>query len=158
MNTPDGRILPLLRRCVARGLSVSLVPRMFDLINNRLAHESVGGLPLATLRSTNPLGPTFALVELLRAEAAFLVGPVLLHVAMTAATVAGGLRLADVIVVVLVGAVGVLVVALLLLGGARPHPPDLERWLAGQEPAYDSPPVLSRVRRSSGSGDGDRPV
>lgn len=104
---------------------------------------------------SSQLGPTFALVELLRAEAAFLVGPVLLHIAMTSATLAGGLRLADVIVVVLVGAVGVLVVALLLLGGARPHAPDLERWVAGQEPAYDSPPVLSRVRRSSGGGNGD---
>ena len=60
-GTPDDRILPLLRRCAAQGVGVSLVPRMFDLINNRLAYEAVGGLPIATLRSTNPLGPTFAL-------------------------------------------------------------------------------------------------
>jgi exopolysaccharide biosynthesis polyprenyl glycosylphosphotransferase len=60
-GTPDGHILPLLRSCAARGVGVSLVPRMFDLINNRLAYEPVGGLPIATLRSTNPLGPTFSL-------------------------------------------------------------------------------------------------
>jgi exopolysaccharide biosynthesis polyprenyl glycosylphosphotransferase len=60
-STSDGEILPLLRRCAARGVGVSLVPRLFDLINSRLAYEPVGGLPVATLRSTNPLGATFAL-------------------------------------------------------------------------------------------------
>jgi lipopolysaccharide/colanic/teichoic acid biosynthesis glycosyltransferase len=38
---------------------VSLVPRLFDVINSRLAYEPVGGLPMATLHSTDPLGPTF---------------------------------------------------------------------------------------------------
>jgi exopolysaccharide biosynthesis polyprenyl glycosylphosphotransferase len=60
-HTGDSEVLPLLRRCVAKGVSLSLVPRLFDLINSRLAYEPVGGLPVATLRTTNPLGPTFAL-------------------------------------------------------------------------------------------------
>jgi exopolysaccharide biosynthesis polyprenyl glycosylphosphotransferase len=60
-STADSEVLPLLRRCAARGVGVSLVPRLFDLINSRLAYEPVGGLPVATLRSTNPLGARFAL-------------------------------------------------------------------------------------------------
>jgi exopolysaccharide biosynthesis polyprenyl glycosylphosphotransferase len=58
-GTADGSVLPMLRRCAALGVGVSLVPRLFDVINSRLAYEPVGGLPLATLHSTNPLGPTF---------------------------------------------------------------------------------------------------
>ena len=58
-GTADGTVLPLLRRCAALGVGVSLVPRLFDVINSRLAYEPVGGLPLATLHSTDPLGPTF---------------------------------------------------------------------------------------------------
>ena len=60
-GTSDGELLPLLRGCAARGVGVSLVPRLFDLVNGRLAYEPVGGLPVATLRATNPLGVTFAL-------------------------------------------------------------------------------------------------
>jgi exopolysaccharide biosynthesis polyprenyl glycosylphosphotransferase len=56
----DRELLPLVQRCSASGVPVSVVPRLFDSINNRMAYEPVGGLPLATLRSTNPLGPTFA--------------------------------------------------------------------------------------------------
>ena len=60
-GTSDGQVLPLLRRCAARGVGVSLVPRLFDLVNSRLTYEPVGGLPVSTLRATNPLGATFAL-------------------------------------------------------------------------------------------------
>ncbi len=60
-GTSDCEVLPLLRRCAAEGVGVSLVPRLFDLVNSRLAYEPVGGLPVATLRSTNPLGARFAL-------------------------------------------------------------------------------------------------
>ena len=56
----DRELLPLVQRCSALGVPVSVVPRLFDSINNRMAYEPVGGLPLATLRSTNPRGPTFA--------------------------------------------------------------------------------------------------
>jgi hypothetical protein len=38
-------------------------------------------------------------------------------------------------------------VALYALGGARPQTPDLERFLAGERPAWYSPPLLARVRR-----------
>lgn len=79
------------------------------------------------------LGPTFALVELLRSEAAFLVGPVLLGVAMSA-----GVHLAVLVVVVAAVAGTAVFGALLLLGGVRPHAPDLEGWLSGDATAYHS--------------------
>lgn len=56
----DRELLPLVQRCSALGVPVSFVPRVFDSINHRVVYEPVGGVPLATLRSANPLGPTFA--------------------------------------------------------------------------------------------------
>ena len=38
-------------------------------------------------------------------------------------------------------------VALYALGGARPQTPDLERFLAGERPAWHSPPLLAKIRR-----------
>lgn len=94
----------------------------------------------------NRLGPTFALVELLRSEAAFLVAPVVVQIALRLGNPADGVR------VTALGLLGLCVVAggallvLLLLGGVRPHAPDLPRWIAGEESAFDSPPVAAAVR------------
>jgi len=38
-----------------------------------------------------------------------------------------------------------------VLGGARPQTPDIERFVAGEAPAWYSPPLLARVRRSLGA-------
>ena len=38
-------------------------------------------------------------------------------------------------------------VAIYALSGARPQKPDLERFLAGIAPAWDSPPLLKNLRR-----------
>ena len=38
-------------------------------------------------------------------------------------------------------------IAIYALGGARPQTPDIERFVAGECPAWDSPPLLARVRR-----------
>jgi MFS family permease len=104
------------------------------------------GLFLAGLSvPSNRLGPTFALVELLRSEAAFLVGPILLRIAMRG-DLAGGIRLAVLIVVVLAAVSTVVLLVLLLLGGARPHAPDLAGWLSGEESAFDSPPLAAVLR------------
>ena len=37
-------------------------------------------------------------------------------------------------------------VAIYALGGARPQTPDIERFVAGECPAWYSPPLLARVR------------
>jgi MFS family permease len=95
------------------------------------------------------LGPTFALVELLRSEAAFLVGPVLLHLAMVQHTLAHGFRLCVLIMLVVTLVAGALLVVLYLLGGASPQPPELEAWLDGSSTAYHSPRLAARLRKSA---------
>jgi MFS family permease len=99
-----------------------------------------------SLPSAN-LQRVFAIVELFRAVAAFMVAPIFIYFAANfgsgpevgtkvALWIAFGLTVA--------GAVGGVVVY--ALGGARPQTPDVPRFLAGQSPAWYSPPLLARVR------------
>lgn len=44
-------------------------------------------------------------------------------------------------------------VGIYALSGARPQKPDLEQFLSGTDPAWDSPPLLARIR----SGRSSRP-
>lgn len=107
------------------------------------------GLFMAGLSApSNRLGPTFAFVELLRAEAAFLVGPMLVAGAMGAGQLVEGIRSAVLILLVACGVLWVALLGVLLVGGARPHAPDLETWVDGEEPAFDSPPIAAAVRVS----------
>jgi MFS family permease len=92
------------------------------------------------------LPPTFALVELLRSAAAFLLAPVLLELAMSARSVEHGVHVGVLVCIGLVGVVAVAVVALYALGGAHLQQPDLRVWVDGDEPAYDSPPLAAEVR------------
>jgi exopolysaccharide biosynthesis polyprenyl glycosylphosphotransferase len=59
-SQPDHANLALVRRCEQLGLEVSLVPRLFESINERVALDRVGGMPLLTLRSIDPTGWQFA--------------------------------------------------------------------------------------------------
>ena len=89
----------------------------------------------------------FALVELLRGAAAFLVGPILVHLAMTTGgSPANGTRTA--MWVCLGIALGGALLAGLVFAAGRValRPPDLERWLEGEEPALDSPPLGAGLR------------
>lgn len=107
------------------------------------------GLFMAGLSApSNRLGPTFAMVELLRAEAAFLLAPVLLEFVMLHAPMAHGIRVGAAILVGLCAVSGAIILGVLLLGGARPQVPDLEKWVGGEDPAYDSPPLAAVVRHS----------
>jgi hypothetical protein len=92
----------------------------------------------------------FAIVELFRAVAAFMIAPVFVHFA---ATVGGNAR-AGTGIALWIGfglAIGGAVAAVLLyaLGRARPQTPDLERFMAGEGPAWYSPPLLAGIRRRS---------
>jgi len=92
----------------------------------------------------------FAIVELMRAVAAFMIAPIFAHLA---ATVGGNLD-AGTGTALWIGlgiAVGgaVLGVGIYALGGARPQAPDLDRFLSGAAPAWYSPPLLARVRPGS---------
>jgi MFS family permease len=95
---------------------------------------------------SNRLGAAFAMVELLRSEAAFLVAPIIVQIVMQFSDPTQGIRLAALILVLLCAACGALILAVLLLGGARPHAPDLERWVGGELPAYHSPPFAAAIR------------
>jgi MFS family permease len=115
------------------GLGASVAPALF-----------VAGfsLPSASLQRV------FAIVELLRAVAAFMIAPVFAHLA---ATVGGSLQTGTEIALWI--GIGLAVggafigVALYLLGRARPQAPRLDRFLAGEAPAWYSPPLLAGVRR-----------
>jgi MFS family permease len=106
------------------------------------------GLFLGALSVPAPrLGPAFALVQLLRAEAAFLVAPLVLRVATAGPDTAGGVRSAAVLVAVTAAVGAALLTGVLLLGGSRPQAPRLDRWVRGDGPAYDSPPFVAVLRR-----------
>ena len=59
-SVADARVSRLIQRCQELGIEVSVVPRMFDTINNRVGYDTVGGLPLMSFSSVNPRGIQFA--------------------------------------------------------------------------------------------------
>jgi hypothetical protein len=109
------------------------------------------GLFMAGLSApSSRLGPTFALVELLRSEAAFLIAPVVLQVVLALGDPAGGTRLLALALLAFCVAGGLGLVVVYALGGVRPHAPDLDRWVEGEQPAYHSPPVAAAIRGDGG--------
>jgi hypothetical protein len=117
------------------GLGASVAPALF-----------VAGfsLPAANLQRV------FAIVELMRAVAAFMIAPIFVHFAATT----GGSLDAGTATALWIGlgiAIGgaVLGVVIYALGGARPQAPDLDRFLAGESPAWYSPPLLAKLRPGS---------
>jgi len=114
------------------GLGATVAPALF-----------VAGfsLPSANLQRV------FAIVELLRAVAAFMVAPIFVYIAATVGSnTDAGTQLALWIGFGLAVAGALVGVALYALGAARPQTPDLERFLAGQHPAWHSPPLLAKLR------------
>ena len=89
----------------------------------------------------------FAIIELLRAVAAFMVAPILAHFAVTAAAdlnTGTGYALWIGFGLAIGGAV--FGVAIYVLSGARPQRPDLDEFIDGDSPAWYSPPLLARLR------------
>jgi exopolysaccharide biosynthesis polyprenyl glycosylphosphotransferase len=64
-SVADARISRLIQRCQELGIEVSVVPRMFDTINDRVGYDTVGGLPLLTFSGINPKGVQFAIKHVL---------------------------------------------------------------------------------------------
>jgi exopolysaccharide biosynthesis polyprenyl glycosylphosphotransferase len=60
-SVADERVSRLIQRCQELGLEVSVVPRMFDTINNRVGYDTVGGLPLMSFTMVDPRGLQFAI-------------------------------------------------------------------------------------------------
>jgi nucleotide-binding universal stress UspA family protein/MFS family permease len=117
------------------GIGASVVPALF-----------MAGF---SLRSAS-IQRVFAILELLRAVAAFLVAPILLHFAVTLAGVATPAMSTALLICFWLAAGGALVgVLLYLLGRVRPSAPALDRWMGGQEPAWESPPLLAALRHGA---------
>lgn len=115
------------------GLGATVAPALF-----------VAGL---SLPSAN-LQRVFAIVELLRAVAAFMIAPIFAHFA---ATVGGNVK-SGTAIALWIGlglALGGAAIAVLIyaVGRARPQTPNLERFMAGERPAWYSPPLLAGIRR-----------
>jgi hypothetical protein len=89
----------------------------------------------------------FALVELLRGVAAFMVAPLLLHLAMTVAnSPAAGTPLAIWVCFGLAAGGALVSGYVFLLGRARLQRPALEQWEHGDGPAWETPPLAARIR------------
>jgi MFS family permease len=87
----------------------------------------------------------FAIVELLRAVAAFMVAPVFAYfAATTSSSLAGGTATMLWVGLGLALAGAALGVIIYALSGARPQTPDLDRFLDQVEPAWYSPPLFRR--------------
>jgi hypothetical protein len=100
----------------------------------------------------NALQRVFAIIELLRAVAAFMVAPVLEHVAATVGgSQAAGTHTALWICFGIATAGTLSAVSLYALGRVRPPAPALDVWMSGEAPAWYSPPLLDRIRDSSGA-------
>jgi hypothetical protein len=98
----------------------------------------------------NALQRVFAIIELLRAVAAFMVAPVLAHVAATVGpTRAAGTHTALWICFGIATGGTLIAASLYALGRVRPPAPALDVWMSGEAPAWYSPPLLDRIRDSS---------
>jgi hypothetical protein len=114
------------------GLGATVAPALF-----------VAGfsLPSASLQRV------FAIVELMRAVAAFMIAPIFAHLADTVGgnvDAGTGIALWIGLGIALGGAA--LGIAIYALGGARPQTPDIDGFVAGETPAWYSPPLLARLR------------
>jgi nucleotide-binding universal stress UspA family protein len=92
----------------------------------------------------------FSISEMLRAVAAFVVAPVLLHFAVTRTGLPTHAMSTALWICFGLAAGGALASVLLyLLGGVCPATPALQRWMGGREPGWESPPLLAAVRHGT---------
>jgi MFS family permease len=102
-----------------------------------------------SLPATN-LQRVFAMVELLRAVAAFMIAPIFIHFAATVSSSAvTGTRAALWISLAIVVGGSALATFVYLAGGARPQTPKMTSFLDGEGPAWPSPPLLAHLRSAS---------
>lgn len=89
-----------------------------------------------------------ALVELLRAVAAFMTAPVLLHLATTTngGVKGDGIETALWVCLAIAGTGLLLAVYVFALGRARLQRPDIESWQENEGPAWNSPPLAAGIR------------
>lgn len=59
-SEPDHVLVETVKECQELGVEVALVPRLYESINERSSLDHVGGVPLVSLRPTDPRGWQFA--------------------------------------------------------------------------------------------------
>jgi nucleotide-binding universal stress UspA family protein/MFS family permease len=117
---------------VGIGIGASVVPALF--------------LAGFSLRSAI-IQRVFAILELARAVAAFMIAPILLHFATTLTGLATPAMGTALWICFALSAGGAAAGALLYaLGGVRPEAPSVTWWMGGLDPAWDSPPLLAAIR------------
>ncbi|MGD9696767.1 MAG: MFS transporter [Thermoleophilia bacterium] len=117
------------------GLGATVAPALF-----------VAGFSLRALN----LQRVFAIVELFRAVAAFMIAPIFAHLAASVGdTLADGVRIALWIGLGLALVGAVLAVATYAFSGARPQTPDIDGFVSGRTAAWSSPPLLAKLRRTA---------
>jgi hypothetical protein len=112
------------------------------------------GLFIAGLAApSRQVGPAFALVELLRSEATYIVAPIVLDVATGGVAPPGALRsgLGNIgwALIATLGATMSGLVVLFLGSGARLNRPDLSKWADEGEEGLPSPPVAAPLRSNA---------
>lgn len=96
----------------------------------------------------------FALIELLRGVAAFMIAPILVHLSTTVgATPASGIRIAIWVCFGLAASGALAAIYLFALGRGRLQRPALQSWQDDRGPAWESPPLAARIR-----GEATKPV
>lgn len=99
------------------------------------------------------VGRTFALVELVRSEADFIMAPVLLQVALVSSggkeLTAAGIKSAIWITILITIATTGFIVLVYLAGGAGLPRPDLKGWLKNNRTAVPSPPLGAALKKSA---------
>jgi exopolysaccharide biosynthesis polyprenyl glycosylphosphotransferase len=60
-SVSDARVSRLIQHCQELGVEVSVVPRMFDTMNDRARYDTLGGLPLLSFTTVDPNGLQFAI-------------------------------------------------------------------------------------------------
>jgi len=83
----DERLSRLVQRGPELGLKVTVVPRMFDTINDRVRYDTLGGLPMQSLATVNPRGIQFAIKHAIDRILSLLIlilfSPIMLCIAIT---------------------------------------------------------------------------
>jgi hypothetical protein len=114
------------------GVGASVSPGLF-----------IAGFSLAS----DQIQRVFALIELLRGVTAFLFAPVIVYLAgILAPQKAAGISDAAWICFAICLVSVIVAVVVFFLGGTGLERPDLERWQEEGEPAWESPPLLGRLR------------
>ncbi len=93
-SAPDHLIVDGIERCRRLGISILLVPRLFELFNERATLDHVGNVPVISLRPTDPSGWEFAVKHALDGVLAtlglILLSPVIAAIALIVRTSSPG--------------------------------------------------------------------